>query len=85
MNTQCPLFTVKPLSTVRVANVEVKVVRVGNDYHAGTVAHLVDYMELLDHDVFTSRIDADIWMNKKVKELFEACNHAHIPAMQLVG
>lgn len=81
----CPLFTVKPLSTVRVANVEVKIVFIDGEYHAGAIAHLVDYMDLLDHQTFVTRHYAEAWMNSKVRELFEACNHTHIPAFKMAS
>lgn len=80
----CPLFTTKPLSTVRVANVEVKVVQnFDGQYFAGVIAHLPDYMELLDWGEWNNRKSANEWANAKVKELFNACGHTHIPKMQV--
>lgn len=81
----CPLFTVKPLSTVSVANVEVKIVKIGDEFIAGAIARLPDYMDVLEQKSFTSRAEAETWFNAKVRELFEACGHQFVPQFKIAS
>jgi len=84
MELDCPLFTLKPLSTTNVANVTVKIITVGDKYIAGAVAQLTDYMEVLDMGTFDTRGEAEIWMNNKVQELWEACHRTQAPKLNVI-